>query len=146
MRSYALQLLRLVEQGSKQLGLFIVFGLWEYWLGKTKRLVANSTVELLTRLFTKGDKSMKQLLNVGNGAIVISEDGGDFTLEVSETAALGGGQAAGIVAVQGSGKVVLKGRVAFDLGVALIKAHAPAALQPVIDEAGKLADVAIDKA
>lgn len=88
---------------------------------------------------------MKVLLDIGHGALVLSEQGGDFTLTISETAALGGGQAAGIVSAQGSGSLVLKGKVAFDLGMAVLKAHSPAALIPLEEGAQAIADAEISK-
>lgn len=86
---------------------------------------------------------MKELLNLGNGAVVVSEQAGDFTLALSETAALGGGSAAGVVSVQGSGSVILKGKMAFDLGMKLIEAHSPAALVPIEEGAAAIVDSTI---
>lgn len=86
---------------------------------------------------------MKELLNIGNGAVILSEQAGDFTLTFSEKAALGGGSAAGIVSVQGSGSVILKGKLAFDLGMKLLEAHSPAAIVPFEQGAQAIADGAI---
>jgi hypothetical protein len=89
---------------------------------------------------------MKTLLNAGNGALVITEQGGDFTFTFSEQAALGGGAAAGIVSVQGAGSVVIKGKVGFDLAMKMIEAHSPAALVPIEQGAQALGDAAISNA
>ena len=82
---------------------------------------------------------MKTLLNLGNGALVLSEQGGVFTLALTDSASLGGGSAAGAISVSGSGSVILQGKLAFDLGMKLLEAHSPAALVPL--EAGAAAIV-----
>lgn len=88
---------------------------------------------------------MKELMNIGNGAVVLTEEAGEFTLSVNEQAAVGGGQAAGIVSVEGSGKLVLKGKLAFDLGMKILEAHSPAALVPFEEGAAAIADGAISQ-
>lgn len=35
------------------IGSFLIYSLWEYWLGKTKKIAANSTVELIVWLFKR---------------------------------------------------------------------------------------------
>lgn len=85
----------------------------------------------------------KQLLNLGNGVLVISEQGGSFTVGFSEKASLGGGKAAGILSVQGEGSLVLSGKQAFDLGMALIEAHSPAAFIPIEQGIQAAGDAAI---
>lgn len=87
----------------------------------------------------------KVLFNVGNGALILSEQGGDFSLQFSEQVSVGGGVAAGVVAVQGSGSVVLKGKMAFDLGMALLEAHSPAAIVPLEQAVQGIADSAISQ-
>lgn len=87
----------------------------------------------------------KILLNIGNGALVLSEQGGDFTLAVTDQVALGGGPAAGVVSAQGSGAIVLKGKMAFDLGMALLEAHSPAAIVPLEQAVQAIADSAISQ-
>lgn len=86
---------------------------------------------------------MKVLLNIANGALVLSEQGGDFTLAISDSAALGGGSASGIVSVQGSGSLVLKGKLAFDLAMKVLEAHSPAALVPLEAGAAAVVDSAV---
>lgn len=86
---------------------------------------------------------MKQLVSVGNGAVVLSEQAGDFTLSFNKDLLVGGGLAAGIVEIEGSGKLVLKGKMAFDLGMAILEAHSPAALVPLEVGAAAIADSAI---
>lgn len=53
-----------VAPSIKQLFGLIIFGVWEYWLGKTKKLTSASTLELLfriaARVLTKG-KSMSEV-------------------------------------------------------------------------------------
>lgn len=87
---------------------------------------------------------MKEIMNIGNGAIVISEEGGTFTMAVNDQVALGGGSANGIVSLKGSGTCVVKGKLAFDLAMAVLKAHSPAALVPIESGVQAIADAAID--
>lgn len=89
---------------------------------------------------------MKELMNIGNGAVILTEQGGDFTLSVNEQAAVGGGAASGIVSVKGSGSVVIKGKLAFDLGMKLLEAHSPAAIIPIEAAVQAIADGAISGA
>lgn len=104
---------------------FAIFG---YLLGKIEKTAVDSTVKWgFKRLFGRENK-MKELYNIGNGALVLSEQGGDFKLTFSEKAALGGGLAAGIVSIQGEGTLLLKGKMGFDLGMKIIEAHSPAPL------------------
>lgn len=86
---------------------------------------------------------MRELFNIGNGAVVLSEQGGDFTLAFDKDLVVGGGLAAGIVEIEGSGKLVLKGKLAFDLGMKILEAHGPAALVPFEQGAAAIADGAI---
>lgn len=86
---------------------------------------------------------MKELLNLGGGAVVLSEQAGDFVLSINEKAALGGGSASGVVSVQGSASVVLKGKLAFDLGMQILEAHSPAAIVPLEQGIEAIADGAI---
>lgn len=87
----------------------------------------------------------KELFNFGNGAVVLSEEAGVVTLSLSEQASLGGGEAAGVISVQGSGSVVLKGKVGFDLAMKLLEAHSPAAFVPIEVAAAAIVDAAIEK-
>lgn len=89
---------------------------------------------------------MKTLLNVGNGALVITEQGGNITISISKSAQVGGGSVAGILTAEGEGSITVKGKVGFDAGMKLLEAHSPAPLV-AMEEAGQaLADAALDKA
>ena len=83
---------------------------------------------------------MKTIFSVGNGVLTLTEQGGDFTLSINAKADLGGGSAAGVVSVQDSGSLVLKGKLAFDLGMALLEAHSPATLVPLEQGAAAVVD------
>jgi len=83
---------------------------------------------------------MKTLLNVGNGALVITEEAGDFTIAVSKAALVGGGSVTGIVSLKGEAKIVVKGKLAFDAGMKLLEAHSPAALVPIEQGAAAVVD------
>lgn len=89
---------------------------------------------------------MKEILNIGGGAVILSEQAGDFILAFNEQAAIGGGAAAGIIQIQGAGLVVLKGKMAFDLGMKLLEAHSPAALVPLEEGLKTIVDGAISGA
>ena len=86
---------------------------------------------------------MKTIFNLGNGAITLTEQAGQFTLAFNKDLLAGGGKALGIVELEGSGKLVLQGKVAFDLGMAILEAHSPAALLPLEEIGQAAADVAI---
>lgn len=73
----------------------------------------------------------KQILNLANGAVVLSEDAGVFTLTISEQAEVGGGEAKGLLKAQGSGSVVLDAMGGLKLGEALLNAHLPMQAQPL---------------
>lgn len=88
----------------------------------------------------------KRIFDVGNGMLTLDEEGGDFTLALNASAQLGGGQAAGVVSAEGSGKLVLKGKAAFDLGMKLLEAHSPAALVPLEQGAAAIVDGVIGQA
>lgn len=89
---------------------------------------------------------MKTLLSLANGAFTITEQGGVFTISLNDKVSVGGGKAAGIVSLQGAGSIVLSGKQAFDLGMALLEAHSPAALVPIEEGAQAIADAAISEA
>lgn len=74
---------------------------------------------------------MKTILSVANGAVTLVEDAGVFTLNVNEAASIGGGQAAGVLKVQGSGSIVLDAEAGLKLGEALLNSHLPVAVQPL---------------
>lgn len=122
---------------------FLHFASWGYLLGKIEKTAADSTIRWGFRRLLKRKTKMKELLNIGNGALILGEQGGDFTLTISEQAALGGGSAAGIVAAQGSGSVILKGKLGFDLGMKLLEAHSPAAIVPLEVGAAAVVDAAV---
>jgi hypothetical protein len=74
---------------------------------------------------------MKTLLNLGNGAVTVTEEQLVVTLAINEQASIGGGQAAGIVKVAGAGSTVLNGPLAIQLAFALINPHVPAFALPI---------------
>lgn len=86
---------------------------------------------------------MKTLLSLDGGVLVITEEGGAFTLTINESASIGGGLAAGVVSVKDAGSIVLSGKQAFDLGLKLLEAHSPAAFVPAEEAVGAVADAAI---
>lgn len=73
----------------------------------------------------------KQLLSLDNGALVITEDGGDITLTLTKAESLGGGQAAGIIQVSDSGSATFKGLQAAKISEALLNHVLPAAAQTI---------------
>lgn len=73
----------------------------------------------------------KQILSLYGGAITLNEDSGVFTLSLADSASIGGGQAAGIVKVQGSASLVLDAASGLKLGEALLNAHLPVSVQPL---------------
>lgn len=85
----------------------------------------------------------KQIYSGLNGALTINEDSGVFTLNIAEAAAVGGGEAAGIVKVQGQASVILDAQTALKLGESLLNAHLPAALQPLAQVVEGIANQAI---
>ncbi len=130
-------------------GLYFGKRLCDYLLRNTEKIAANSVRELFVlafrRLWKKEKLVAKELFNLGNGALVLSEEGGTVTLSVSEKASLGGGEAAGVLSIEGEGKLILKGRLGFHLGMALLEAHSPGPLV-AIEKAGEaLADAALSK-
>jgi hypothetical protein len=86
---------------------------------------------------------MKQIVSLANGAVVLNEDQGVFTLSLSESASVGGGSAAGVVKVQGSGSVVLDAETGLKLGEALLNSHLPASMQPLAQVVEGVANQAI---
>jgi hypothetical protein len=74
---------------------------------------------------------MKTIFSLAGGKVSLVEDAGVFTLNVSESASVGGGSAAGIVKVQGEGSVVLDAAAGVKLGEALLNAHLPASVLPL---------------
>lgn len=89
---------------------------------------------------------MKQLLNLGNGALVINEDAGSIILELAEQISVGGGEAAGVIQVKGAGSVVLSGKQALHLVMKVLEAHSPAAIVPAEQAVEAIADAALSQA
>jgi hypothetical protein len=88
MRSYAYEFFGMVKEYVIHLFVLMGFGLWEYWLGKTKKVAANSTIELFSWLIKKKeikmeDKSLvhESLGEVGALDLVIKDD--KLSLEVA---------------------------------------------------------------
>lgn len=68
--------------------LLFAFSLWEHWLSKTKKIIANSTWELISYLiFKKRKEKMEKDIKLGDaGDLDISLSGGKATLQVSVAA------------------------------------------------------------
>lgn len=88
---------------------------------------------------------MKELLNLGNGLLVVSQQAGVLSIVINAKAQAGGGLAAGVVSVEDSGSISLNEKQGFDLAMAILMAHSPAALVPFEKGAQAVADAAIDK-
>lgn len=71
---------------------------------------------------------MKTIFSALNGALVLTENEGVFTLSFDES--LGGGEAAGIV--KGTGSVVLDANMALALSEKMLNSHIPASLLPLV--------------
>ncbi len=87
--------------------------------------------------------SYSKSLSLPGGSLVVSESGGAISVAIQESQSVGGGAAAGVLSVQGSGSVSLSGKQGFDLMMALIEAHSSAAIVPIEKEAQALADAGI---
>lgn len=74
---------------------------------------------------------MKTLATYANGAVTVTEDQGVISLNFNESLSVGGGDAAGIIKVQGQGSVQLNCEQGLKLGETLLNAHLPAAVQPL---------------
>lgn len=74
---------------------------------------------------------MKTVFTAFNGGLTVTEDEGKFFLNISEAASLGGGQAAGIVKVQGTASVEIDAETALKLGVQLVNSHLPPSVLPL---------------
>jgi hypothetical protein len=72
-----------------------------------------------------------QLLSLGNGALTVVESGGNLVAAFSETKSVGGGEAAGIIQVVGTGSITLSGLQALKLAEALLNHVLPAAAQTI---------------
>jgi hypothetical protein len=73
---------------------------------------------------------MKTLYSAANGAITVTEDQGKISLNFDESLNVGGGDAAGIVSIQGKGSICLNGAQGLTLAAAFINAHIPAQMKP----------------
>jgi hypothetical protein len=80
---------------------------------------------------SKEIEKMKTLVNIGNGALVVTENAGQFVVAVSESASLGGGEAAGIVSVKGEATATVDGTVALKLAEAFANSKLPASIEPI---------------
>lgn len=66
--------------------LLFLFSVWESWLGKTKRVIANSSWGILSSLLArvivknKKDKKMEKDIKVGDGNLEIKIDAGKASL------------------------------------------------------------------
>lgn len=137
------------QEAVKHFSLFILFALWEYFLGKAKGIAANSTVEILICLCKhfltrKGTKMEKQVPIGTIGSITVKESQGVASLVVSIDQSIGGGQAAGVLSAKASVEVDLGARQAADLALALLKAHFPS-LSALVDGAQAAIDAELAK-
>ena len=127
------------------IGVFFLYHVCFYVLRKTEVIAARSTGELLTLgfrwLFTKGE-SMKTLLSLLGGAVVLTEQGGVFTLSLNDS--LGGGAAAGVL--KGQASLVLDAGDGVKLGEAalngVIQVKAPSLL-PLVEVVEGVANQAL---
>ena len=74
---------------------------------------------------------MKTILSLANGAVMITEENGVFSLALDFQGQLGGGQAAGVIEGEGKGSVKLNAEQGVMLGEALLNAHIPASMLPL---------------
>lgn len=109
--------------------------LLSYLLKRTERIAANSTAELISqgfkRLFKQKENGMQKVFEIPGGKVTASFSEGKAQLEIAESAGMGGGQAAGVVQVEGSAKATLSALQAIQLAEALLNAHLPAAAAAV---------------
>lgn len=109
----------------KTLGLPIVYSIFEYYLGKTKKIAANSTIELLyvvsKHFFKKGNQMAfsKVLYQGADGSVIVSEDAGVVKFTAEASVALGGGSVAGALKLHSSNCVELSAAQLMDAGLAL---------------------------
>lgn len=85
----------------------------------------------------------KQIASFANGAVTLTEDAGVFSLNFDESVSVGGGVAAGIAKVKGTGSVQLDAGLGLKLGEALLNAHLPASLLPLAQVIEGVANQAI---
>lgn len=86
---------------------------------------------------------MKTIFTAGNGAVTLVEDQGVVTLKLAKQESVGGGQAAGILKVDGAGSIVFDGMTGLMLGEALLNSHIPANAQPLASVVEGVANQAI---
>lgn len=89
---------------------------------------------------------MKTLANLDNGALVVTEQGGVFTLSFNEALSVGGGAAAGIVSIKGQGSIVISGLLAEKLAALELNKLLPAALVPAAEAVEGIAEAATSNA
>ena len=125
--------------------------MWEYWLGKTKKVAANSTIELFfwlaKRLFRKKGNRMgfsKEIVSGDAGSLIISEDSGVAKLALVGSVSLGGGSMAGVVKAKASVEVDVSAQQLIDAGLELA-AHKYPAAAPLIEMAKKAIDAELAK-
>lgn len=74
---------------------------------------------------------MKTIASFANGAITVTEDQGKVSLNFDKDLQVGGGEAAGIIEIEGKGSIKLNGEQGLKLAEALLNAHLPAAVLPL---------------
>lgn len=85
----------------KHIYLFFGFSLWEAWLGKTKKIVANSSWELIFWVFKRlfmGNKTMeKELVQGSKGDVKLTISAGKIRIEASGKLESAGGSAGAFI-------------------------------------------------
>ena len=89
---------------------------------------------------------MKVLASLFGGAVQVQEQAGQFSVVFDGSASLGGGSQAGVVTVEGQGKINFNSKQEFDAFMGILIAHSPAAIQPIEAGAQALGDAAISQA
>jgi hypothetical protein len=141
----------------KEIACFVGYSVWEYWLGKTKKIAPNSTVELvewfglrLVERYLPKEKDIimsgfSKVIQVGDaGQVSISEQGGVASVEVALSQQAGGGDVAGFAKASVSAKIEVSAHQLIDAGLELAKAKFPSAAS-IIDGAKVIIDAEIGK-
>jgi hypothetical protein len=84
--------------------------------------------------------SFSKSFDLGSGVVAVTESEGKISVGITEAVAVGGGEAAGLVSISGNASLVLSAKQAFDLGMALLEAHSPAAVVPLEEGAAAIVD------
>jgi hypothetical protein len=71
------------------------------------------------------------LASLAGGAIQVVESAGVISLVIADSASIGGGDAKGILKIEGSAKVTFDALTGVKLGEALLNEHLPPAVEPL---------------